>query len=497
MRNRHDSPLELGSVAMRSLVDQAMERIVAHIESLPAQPVSDNDGGLELARSLAEPLPESGTPFGDLLELLFERAVPCTYNTASAGYLAYIPSGGLFHSAVADLIADSVNRYVAVWVAAPGLVQLEANVVRWLCEIVGYPPAAGGFLTSGGSLANLTAVVTARREKLPEQFLEGTLYASDQVHHSVLKAASLAGFPARNVRSVPVDERFRIRVQSLERQIAADLAAGREPFLIVANAGSTNTGAVDDLEALADVAERHRLWLHADAAYGGFFMLTERGRATLRGLSRADSITLDPHKGLFLPYGNGSLLVRDVSALRRTHSLRADYMPTMQEDAERIDFCEISPELSRDFRALRAWLPIKMHGIDVFRRNLDEKLDLARWAADELAAVPGVVIVAEPQLSLVVFRLEPPGLGAAELNRLNREFLEKINRRQRVFLTGTSLGGGPDRPGDFALRICVLSFRTHRDRMEMGLEDIRQTAAELTAGLATAANESVAVGSEG
>ena len=492
--NSHDNPLELTGETMRSLVDQAMEYIVAHLESLPTQPTSANDGGLELARSLAEPLPETGTSFGELLELLFDHAVPCSYNTASAGYMAYIPSGGLFHSAVADLIADSVNRYVAVWLAAPGLAQLETNVVRWLCEIVGYPASAGGFLTSGGSIANLVAVVTARQEKLPEQFLKGTLYASDQVHHSVLKAARLAGFPARNVRAVPADECFRIRVGALERQIEADLAAGLQPFLVTANAGATNTGAVDDLEALADIAQRHALWLHADAAYGGFFMLTERGRSALRGLSRADSVTLDPHKGLFLPYGNGSLVVRDVEALRRTHSVHADYMPEMQSDAECTDFCEISPELSRDFRGLRAWLPIKMHGIDVFRRNLDEKLDLARWACEELAAMAGIVIVAEPQLSLLVFRFEPPELDREVLNPLNRELLERINRRQRVFLTGTLLYGESGRAGDFALRICVLSFRTHRERVEMGLEDIRQAVAEMTSELRAKTREPVSVG---
>lgn len=492
----HTNPLELDAGAMRSMVDQAMERIVDHIESLPDQAVSANQGGRELARSLVEPLPETGTAFETLLAQLFD-VVPCSYNTASAGYLAYIPSGGLFQSAVADLVAGAINRYVAVWLAAPGLVELEVNVVRWLCEIVGYPEDAGGFLTTGGSLANLTAVVTAREERLPENFLSGMLYASDQVHHSVLKAARLAGFPARNVRAVASDERFRIRIPELERRIAEDRDRGAQPFLIVANAGATNTGAVDDLEALADVARRHALWLHADAAYGGFFMLTERGRQTLRGLGRADSVTLDPHKGLFLPYGNGSLLVRDVEALRRTHSVHADYMPAMQTDAECVDFCEISPELSRDFRGLRAWLPIKLHGIDAFRRNLDEKLDLARWAAREIAAIPGMVLVAEPQLSLLVFRYQPPGYDAARLNELNRDLLERVNVRQRVFLTGTVLGRGRDSPGDFALRICVLSFRTHRDRLEMALEDLRQGVAELVAenDLAWRAQGPVAAGS--
>ncbi len=482
MTTRSDNPLELDGRAMRELVDQAMERIATHVDSLSDQPVSAVGGGAELARSLAEPLPEAGTAFDEILELLFERAVPCTYNTASPGYLAYIPGGGLLHSAIADLIASSVNRYVGVWLAAPGLVQLELNVVRWLCQMVGYPSSAGGLLTSGGSLANLTAVVTARHERLGERFLSGTIYVSDQTHHSVLKAAVLAGFPARNVRQVPADERFRISIGELERRLDEDARQGFVPFLIVGNAGTTNTGAVDDLAELAEIAAGRGLWLHADAAYGGVFALTERGRTVLSGLERADSIILDPHKGLFLPYGTGSLLIRDSEALRRTHSIHADYMPAMQDDPDLVDFCERSPELSREFRGLRAWLPIKMHGIDAFRCNLDEKLDLARWAAGELKAIPGIEILAEPELSLVVFRMTREELGSAELDSLNRQLLDRINRRQRVFLTGTVLAAPPGDSswrGGFALRICVLSFRTHRDRMEMALEDIRQAVAEL------------------
>jgi aromatic-L-amino-acid/L-tryptophan decarboxylase len=464
-------PLEPSGEEMRALVDAAMARIVDHVASLPEQPAAVTEGGAELARSLVEALPEEGTPFEELLDLLFERAVPCSFNTAGPGYLAYIPSGGIFHSALADLISGAVNRYVGVWLAAPGLVQLEVNVVRWLCGIVGFPAGAGGVLTSGGSMANLIAVVTARRERLPEKFLDGVLYASDQVHHSVKKAAVLAGFPPRTVRAVPSDERFRLRVDELERLLDEDRRSGLTPFLVVASAGTTNTGAVDDLEAIAEVAESRRLWLHVDAAYGGFFALTERGRQAMRGLERADSLTLDPHKGLFLPYGNGALLLRDPEALRRAHGTHADYMPPMQDDPDLVDFCEISPELSRDFRGLRAWLPIKLHGIGVFRRQLDEKLDLARWAAAELEKIPGVEVLAEPTLSLVVFRLTRPGLDDDELNALNRDFLERINRRRRVFLTATTLSGNR-----FVLRICVLSFRTHRERMEMAIEDVRAAA---------------------
>ncbi len=459
---------------MRALVGQALERIVPYLESLPQQPAAVWEGGAELARSLAEGPPEQGSAFPELLDLLFERVVPHSFNTAGPGYLAYVPGGGLFHTAVASLIADAVNRYVGVWLAAPGMVQLESNVVQWFCSIVGFhAPRSGGILTSGGSMANLTAVVTARRNKLPADFLNGTLYTSDQVHHSVSKAAVLAGFPPEQVRVVASDGQFRIDAADLQRQIDADRRQGLQPFLIVGSAGTVNSGAVDPLPELAAIAARESMWFHVDGAYGAFFMLTERGREALRGIEGADSITLDPHKSLFLPYGTGCLLVRDSEALRRAHSTSADYMPPYQEDADLVDFCALSAELSRGNRGMRCWLPLKMLGLDVFRRALDEKLDLARHAADRLRALPQIEIVAEPALSLLAFRLAPAQLDAEQQDDLNRAWLDQVNRRGHVYLTATRLRGR------FTLRICVLSFRTHQDRIDLALQDLEQCAAAL------------------
>ena len=366
-----------------------------------------------------------------------------------------------------------MNRYVGVYAPAPALVQLETNVVRWFARAVGYPSSAGGVLTSGGSLANFSAVVAARHEKLPENFLKGTLYVSDQAHHCIRKAALLAGFPAANVREIPSDAAFRMRLDALAARVAADRVAGFAPFLVVASAGTVNTGAVDDLNALADFAANERLWLHIDAAYGGFFVLTERGRAALAGLARADSIVLDPHKGLFMPYGSGCLLVKDPDALRRSHSVQAHYMPDMQDDPDCVDFCEISPELSRNFRGLGPWLAIKLCGLAAFRAALDEKLDLAREAAEAVRAIPGMTVVAGPELSLFAFRLAPPGASLEEANRLSRKLMARANARQRVLLTGTLLGDV------FAIRMCILSFRTHADRVRMALDDLREAAAEL------------------
>jgi aromatic-L-amino-acid decarboxylase len=450
---------------MRRIVDEAMRRIVDHIESLPEQPAQNVEGATEEARALIEPLPERGEAYESLIAKLFDQYIPRSFNAAGPGYLAYIPGGGVFHAAVADLIADSVNRYVGVCAASPLLAQIEANVVRWFCQIIGLPRGSGGVLTSGGSLANFTAIATARDELARDDFAKCTLYCSDQVHHAFQKAAHLAGFPYANIREIATDAQFRIRIDALEEQIARDRADGWRPLIVAGSAGTTNTGAVDDLRELSRVAKANAMWFHIDGAYGAFFNLTERGRETMRGIELADSIILDPHKTLFLPFGTGAVLVRDAQALRRAHSLHADYLPAMQTEDELVDFCEISPELSRDFRGLRVWLPVKTFGIGVFREQLDEKLHLIDFITNEIRKIDGIEIVAEPQLTICAFRFRDD-------DALTRRLLERINARKRVMLTGAIVRGR------FVIRICIVSHRTHRDRVQMAIDDIRAAVAE-------------------
>jgi len=468
-------PLEPDEAEMRALIDATIARVIPHILSLHEQPASNNDGATEFARTLDEPLPQQGTPFDELLDFLFDEAIPRSLNTASPGYFAYINGNAVFESALASFINDSVNRYMGVYAAGPVMAKIEANVVEWFAQIIGYPPESGGFLTSGGSLANLTGVVTARRERLPQSFLGGTIYASDQVHHSVVKAAIMAGFPAESVRSLPSDDRYRLRPDTVLDAVQADRDDGWLPFLVVASAGTTNSGAVDPLDDLADLCEREHLWLHVDASYGGFFALTERGNRVLRGLGRADSVVLDPHKSLFVPYGVGSLLVRDGGALRRAHSASADYMPPLQDEPDLVDFCQISPELSREFRGLKVWLPLKRHGIGPYRDALQEKFELTDWITARLREIDDVEIVAEPQLTILAWRLKLPGLSEGELDDLNQRLIARINARRRVYLTDTRLDGC------FVIRICVLPLRAHADRMRMAMEDIRAAITEVRA----------------
>ena len=469
--------METTPARFRALLDLAADHLERFLTTLPDQPMVRTAGGRKLARSLREPMPEGPVAAEALMRLLFERVLPRSFNTASAGYMAYIPGGGLPESGVADLIADVCNRYVGLWIAAPGAVQLEVNVIRWLCGLAGYGEAAGGVLTSGGSMANLSGLLCAR-ERLGERFQDGVIYCSSQVHHSVRKAAKVIGFLEECIQVIEVDERYRMKVDVVRARMAEDRAAGRRPCAVVASAGTTATGAVDPLEALAGLCAEAGIWLHVDAAYGGSFLFTERGRSSLAGIGRADSITLDPHKGMFLPYGTGALLVRDRAALTGAHRMGASYLPASQTEEDLWDFADMSPELSRDFRGLRLWLPWKLHGSQGFRAMLDEKLDLAAWAADQVRGLPGVRLVAAPELSLFAFRWEPrraSGAGdRARVDRENRLLLQRVNAGQRVFLTGVEVpdpeaGGAPI----FVIRVCVLSFRTHRARVEEAVEAIR------------------------
>lgn len=460
------SPLEPDAERFDAWTAACVAFVREHLLSLGEQPSADLGGARELAARFREDPPRAGQPLDTVLARLKE-AVAKSINTAGPGYLAYIPGGGIYASALADYLALSVNRYVGVARTAPVLVEIEATTLRWLAQLMGYPADAQGIFTSGGSLANFSAVVTAREAKLPENFLAGTAYASTETHLSVSKALRLAGFPASQLRSLPVDARRRLLPSALARAVAEDRAQGLHPFLVIANVGSTNTGAIDPIEEILDIAARNDLWVHADAAYGGFFRLAPGGERRMPGIERTDSITLDPHKGLFLPYGTGCLLVRNGHALRRPHQQSADYLRDVTPEEHSVNFTDLSPELSRDFRGLRLWLPLMLHGLSAFREALSEKLELARWAWQELDADPRFDVLDEPQLSVVAFRLR------GQADEVNAELLRRVNQRGRVFLSSTVLDGR------VTLRLCVLSFRTHADRVREAVEALRQEAALL------------------
>jgi aromatic-L-amino-acid/L-tryptophan decarboxylase len=463
----HEDPadLELPAEVMLSMGQAVLARVIDHIVSLADQKARGDTRVEDLCRQMREPAPEYGTPIEELLEPMFREWLPRSFNTASPGYLAFIPAGGLFPAALADLIAGGTNRYTGVWQAAPALVQLEANVLDWFRDWMGFPPGTRGLFTTGGSMSIFNAIVCARERLLETEIRTGVLYTSTQAHVSVVKSAKLAGIFSDRIRLIRVDDQFRMDVEALRIQIDLDRRAGLRPFLVVSTAGTTNTGAVDPLEAIAGVCRRAGLWHHIDGAYGAFFHVVEALRPLLAGLSGADSLTLDPHKGLFLPYGTGALLVRDGSALRAVHGNEASYLPPAA-DQEFYDPSQYGPELSRGFPGLRVWLTIKTFGAARLRAAIAEKRALCIAAAERLARVPGIRLVGPPQLSLFAFRLEPPQLARAHHDEATRRLLERVNALGRIMLTGCVVDGR------FLARLCVLSFRTRRERVDEAVDQI-------------------------
>jgi len=462
--------LELTPEAMLQMGESAVKAVVDHIINLPSAPRSNLENSAEIVRSLREPSPEKGTDFESLLNFFMNKVIPVSINTPHPAYLGYIPGGGLYPSAIADFLGAVTNRFTGACFAAPAAARLEANVLEWFAQWMGYPESARGILTSGGSLANFSGVVAARKHLLGDDISRGILYASNQTHHSVMKVAFLAGVPERNIRLLDVDKNFRAIPDEFEKAIKKDEKNGMKPFFLVGNAGTTNTGAVDPLSELADIARKYGLWYHIDAAYGGFFNICEEGKKILRGLERSDSIVLDPHKGLFVPYGSGSLLVKDGELLRRAHILTAEYLQDHTTPEGEFNASEYSPELSRSYRGLRVWLPLKLFGVKAFRENLAEKLHLTKWMYQRFLEEPGFECVAVPDLSVIAFRYHPQ---KGNVDTFNRQLLEKIVKSQKLFLSSTLLDG------KFVIRVCILSFRTHQPEVEDAFEIIKNAAKKL------------------
>lgn len=446
---------------IEQLLQQAGERVSTFLKELENAPATTAGDPESLRELFGTPPDEQPRPAEELLDLAFEAA-GTGVETAGPRFFGYIPGGGVPTSAVGELIARTVNRYTGMADLAPGLVALEDGLVRWLASVFGLPDGSGGLLTTGGSQAMLSMVLAARERHLGEELSRGRMYLSDQAHHSVRKAARIAGFPARSIRLIPTGDGRRIDPAAAAEAITEDRAHGLRPFLLVGTAGTTNTGVVDPLDELADLAATHDMWFHADGCYGGFFRLTTRGHHRLQGVQRADSVSLDPHKSLFLPYGTGVLLTRDPAWLRAAHSEDdpGDYMQDLATGTLP-DYATMGTELTREHRGLRLWLPLHLHGVDAFRAALDEKLDLAAHAHSVLASEPALDVPESPELSTVVFRLRE-GTDTA-----NRTFLERINASQRAFLSSTRLDG------TFTLRLCILSHRTHRKHVDEALDAIR------------------------
>jgi len=411
---------------------------------------------------------------GGLLDLYRTEVASNGIQAASAGHLGYIPGGGLYLSALADYLADVTNEYAGVHFASPGAVAIENEVLNWLKKVFGFPESAIGNLASGGSIANLTALTAARdrHQVKNEKITQSVIYLSAQVHHCIQKALRIIGLEDVIIREVPLDEEFRLQTAAVSEQVAKDREAGLNPFMVIASAGTTDTGVVDPLKSLGELCQKEKLWYHIDAAYGGFFILLDRIKALFEGIELADSLVVDPHKGLFLPYGVGAVLVKDKAAVMHSQHYRANYMQDIDSDENPVNPADVSPELSKHFRGLRVWLPLQIHGIAAFKACLEEKILLTHYFRERLVAM-GFAVGPEPDLSVSYFWYP---VKNGDPNEFNRKLMELLLADGDVFLSSTLID---DR---FVIRIAILAFRTKLDTVnralkmiERGLENLKSS----------------------
>ena len=438
-----------------------------------------------LAPRFSRPLPWRPEPFSRIASDL-ESLLALSRHNDNPRFWGYVNPPGLAAGALGDWLASGLNQNLTAFRSAPGAALVEMQVVGWIREMVGLPRSAGGLLTSGGSVANLAGLAAARDAAVPfdlaRRGLRGepgpplVMYASEEVHHAVLKAASILGIGRDFVRLVPVDRRLRIDVAQLREAVQRDRRARLLPFAVVASAGTVTTGTVDPLRHVWRLCRRERLWMHVDACYGGFAILTPSGRPILRALSLADSIALDPHKWLYLPVDAGCVLYRRPEAARRAFRQEADY--TRMFGAGRLEqtaFWDYGPELSRRFRALKIWLALKHHGAEAFSASIEEDLQLARALADKVRATRRLELLSRGDLGIVCFRYVPPGkrLPEVDLTRLNEAVLLAVQRRGRAFVSNARVRGR------FALRACLVNYRTTEADLDVLLGEVTEAGVSL------------------
>lgn len=450
-----------------------IEWMADYLGAIP--PVYSEISAAEIREKLDRTLPVEAADFAQLLQTFREVILPGSRHNAHARMFGYVQSPGTALAALADLLASTLNANLTAWRSAPAPVELERLTLEWIKQIIGLDESAAGLFVSGGSMANLAALAVARTAKFPAgaDLKCARLYASEESHHSIVKAAALLGIGAQNVRHVAVDSRFKIQLHDLAQKIEADQRAGHIPFCIVANAGTVATGAVDPLREVSEVAARFNLWMHVDASYGAFAILAQR--ALFAGMSEADSVALDPHKWLYLPVDCGCVFYRDAGTARAAFAHDAEYTRVIDlKEDEAFAFWDYGPELSRRFRALKVWMVLKGVGTRALAEMIEKDLACARHLDRLVRVSDDFEMLAPVELSIFCFRYRPDRtIGNAELNRLNERLLVALQRDGSSYLSNASING------KFALRGCVMNYRTSLRDMEILLDDLRRVAAKL------------------
>lgn len=444
---------------MRRLGHQVADIVAEHLANIRSEPVIAAVPRSELNKLLLSPPPSQPSDFDSIVATLREHVFPYHAREPHPGFLAYIPSCPTFPALLGDWIATGYNFFAGVWPVAAGPNQIEMVVLEWIREWMGLTAAASGLLTSGGSAANTTAVVAARHAAVEKggDIRKLVAYTSAQAHSSVVRAAWVAGIARDNVRIVEMDDRFRMDPRDLQCAIVDDRARGDQPFLVVASAGTTNTGSVDPIDEIADICEHESLWLHVDAAYAGFAALTTEGRELLGRIDRADTLTLDPHKWLFVPFECGCLMARDPSRLADAFRISPEYLRDVEPGEEEVNFADRGVQLTRYSRALKIWVSVQYFGTEMIAAAIKDAMDRARLLESLVDEAQDFEILSPAQFGIVCFRAKPASVDDAELDSLNEKINARVVAGGRFLISSTRLNG------KFSLRMCTLGYRTTSD----------------------------------
>jgi aromatic-L-amino-acid/L-tryptophan decarboxylase len=467
--------LEPSADEIRDWGNSVTQFMINYLGGLRDRPAYRQTSSREIRSRLDLKLPTKGTDFDSLLKIFRETIVPFSRQNAHPRMFGYVQSPGTPIGAFADLLASTLNANLTIWRSAPAPVELERLTIDWIRQILGFNAEAGGLFVSGGSMANLAALAAARQTK-EHSLGRLRMYASSATHFSITKAAALLGIGRENVQHVAVDEHFKMRMDDLVAKITADLEAGYIPFCVVGNAGTVDTGAVDPLLEIRELANRFQLWMHVDGSYGAFAVLAESAKKLLAGMEQADSIALDPHKWLYLPVDVGCVIYRDPEIARAAFAYEAEYTRMFGEEADEAFVCwDYGPELSRRFRALKVWLLLKGVGLDRLSKAIESNLACAHHLESLVQSSDDFEMVAPVELSIFCFRHVPVQLrnqSPKAIDAFNERLLVALQRDGSSYLSNTTLDGR------FALRGCVLNYRTTLRDMEILLDDLRRVARE-------------------
>lgn len=461
---------------MRKLGYEVIDMITEHFETLSEKPVLTIATPAKLKAHLDSTLPEHPMAIDKVLSIVRDHILGNISHGDHPRFFAFVPGPSNFVGAMADAMAAGFNVCASNWLEASGPAEIERITIKWLSDLCGFPDEAGGTFVSGGSMANLTAIAVARQVILGHPDPRALVYYADQTHISVFRGLRVLGFAAEQLRQISTDANFKMDLTVLDKQISEDEQNGFRPFCVIANAGTTNTGAVDPLRKISKICETKGMWLHVDGAYGAGSILSERGRKQLDGIELANSVTIDPHKWLFQPIESGCLLVRDRKWLRHTFDVSPEYLSDVDAKDEEINFYQQGVQLTRQTRALKLWMSLKVFGAEAFRSAIEQGFSNAEYVEAKIVTMKDWEIITPATLGVVTFRLSQTGLTLSAANELNQLIADQLSESKVAFIATTVLKGVK------ALRMCPINPRTTQEDLDgtmRKLEDLGQTLASV------------------